>query len=170
MSDNTPRTKIYAELILPVPLDIPPLKLLINQQIVSTTSDSLKNSEAIAHNLAKSLILDYLTTNNRDNFGGIIRKILDFEYTRQSSRSLAFWSLQLPSVYSNIRSTFISSILYNLDGKTFDPTVNYNVLSLIQNSGTVTLGQGIIFTLKHPEYSIYPMVKVAVHSLPFQKV
>lgn len=53
----------YAEIITDkaMPADVPPIKVLINDQLAATAVDTLRDSQALAHELSKELVVDYLT-------------------------------------------------------------------------------------------------------------
>lgn len=171
---KTPRavTKIYAELVSnhPLPLDIPPLKVLINEQIATTTADSLKNSEVLAHNLAKSLILDFLTPQNAGAFGTIIRRMLSFEYTLQSTRNLLFWSLKIPSVTNTFKNNSSWVALTSLESTFIKSVALSNIASWIGKDGFSTLKFGLTSVIQQPQYSIIPLTQISVDMLPSQKV
>ncbi len=167
---DTPITKIYAELISdhPLPLDIPPLKVLINEQIASTTADSLRNSSVIAHNLAKSMILDVLTPQNIKSFGKMSQRMLGLDYTLQSTRSILFWSLRFP-VVENVSKILIKSSVHiaisssyeNLQSAIFDFTKAY---------GEALTKQNFLFCLNHHPWMVDPLVQQSLLALPKQKV
>ncbi|RYG99098.1 hypothetical protein EON65_50635 [archaeon] len=56
----------YAEIVTdkPLPADVPPIKVLINEQLAATAVDTLRDSQALAHELSKELVVDYLTNRN----------------------------------------------------------------------------------------------------------
>ncbi len=167
---STPITKIYAELISdhPLPLDIPPLKVLINQQIATTTADSLRNSSVIAHNLAKSMILDVLTQQNIKSFGKMSQRMLGLDYTLQSTRGILFWSLRFPAV-ENVSMILIKSSVHIAVSSTYDHLQSV-IVDFAKEYGKAVTKQNLLFCFNHHSWIIDPLVQQSLIALPKQKV
>jgi hypothetical protein len=106
-SEEKKKVNFYAELISDkgLPSDIPPIRVLINEQIASSAIDSIKDSQRIAHELSKSILLDYLDDEVSINqFGEFLKTIFGYESLQFSTRDLIYWSLSFPEVHKSIYS------------------------------------------------------------------
>lgn len=94
--------RIYAELISDrgLPSNIPPIKVLINEKIALTAADQIKDSHVIAHELSKSLLLDFLhNPSSKNQFGQFLNDIFRYEYLLAPTRNLIYWSFTTPNVH-----------------------------------------------------------------------
>ena len=93
---------IYAELVPGGGSDIPPIKVLLNEQITSTAVDSLKDSEHMMHLLAKNMILDALHDKKTvRKFGMFLQSAFESEETLSETRKLVYWSLNTQDCTKN---------------------------------------------------------------------
>lgn len=70
---------------------------LVNEQLKSSASDTLKESRDDAEKLAKSLILDASNKPEyRHEFGRVLEYIFSFESVQKPTRDLVWWSVKSP--------------------------------------------------------------------------
>ena len=76
---------------------------LVNEQLKSSASDTLKESRDDAEKLAKSLILDACNkTEYRHEFGRVLEYIFSFESVQNPTRDLVWWSVKSPMSMNEI--------------------------------------------------------------------
>ena len=161
---------LYAELISRE--NIPPIKVYLNRHISSSAVESLKDSEALAMQLAKQLVIETLTEKEMPNkFGELLRYIFAYESIRQPTRWLVYWSL---NENSNVRymNTFTR---WQLDWWMQNGGVP-QVGSLCdwwlrdRQSREATINPLLKWTLRQRETVVNPTTAIVVSSLPYAKV
>eukprot|EP01039_Chlorochromonas_danica_P008286 gene8286-9136_t len=101
------KASFYAELLSDkgLPSDLPPIKVLINDQLATTAVDQLRDSQVAAHELAKNLVIDMLRDKDSPKkLGTLLQYVFKYESLLQPTRDLLYWSLRLPTTYSPIYS------------------------------------------------------------------
>ncbi len=162
-------SNIFAELV-PRPMNLPPLKLVINDQIAISASDSLKDSQRIVDSLAKSMTLELFGDENRENFGTMLRHILNLNYTQEPIREMVLWSLKNANLQRSFSHLCKTNALYKLQSVGDSPQVFHQIETILSDQGASLLRLNIIWLLKHESMTVIPLANLAVEILPSHKV
>eukprot|EP01031_Cornospumella_fuschlensis_P032744 gene32744-39584_t len=159
----------YAEIITDkaLPADVPPIKVLINEQLAATAVDTIRDSQALAHELSKKLVVDYLTNKNSSEHVGIVLKVAtSYESILKPTRDLIYWSLQFPCSIDPIATNAKSIINYI-------PVETVSILAQDWLKHPVTKKDIIVplltWTFQQPDVSVEPLRDVMVDWLPTSK-
>lgn len=163
---------LYAEIVTDkaLPADIPPIKVLIHDQIVSTAADSIRDSETVVNQLSKALILDFLTSpTSPEKFGTLLRYVFGYEYLVQPSRELIYWSLRNEHTSNYISKTCKNGAtqwIYSQSG----PLISTNLRSWMQGNGYTNISEIVRWGLQQEDITILPFTEIVTQSLPYAKV
>jgi hypothetical protein len=162
--------KLYAELISDrgISSEIPPLKVLINEKIAETAADQIRDSHAIARELAKSLLLDFLHhPTSKNQFGQFLDGLFKYESLRSPTRNLIYWSLTTPDVYSYTydftRYQAIQWFRYSGPPLCSSLIIDYISSSANRRATFAPLLAGVI---TDPGIAVNPLTELVVSSLP----
>lgn len=116
------KLELYAELISDsgLPLELPPIKVIIHSAIAESAAVSIKDSHTLANELSKSLLLDLL--NNPDSagkFGCLLDQVFQYEALLDPTRQLIYWAVTAQpdvhyAMYSLTRYQLIEYMHYYL--------------------------------------------------------
>jgi hypothetical protein len=105
---RNPRLLAFCQKQGPPPLPNPILpknqiKDLLNEQISSTAVDSLRDSQQVANEMAKTIIYDVLKDKDtKGKFGELLQFLFAYESVLHPTRWLVYWSLNLDSTMNSI--------------------------------------------------------------------
>ena len=97
--DGLVRVKLYAEIVsdLANGKDILPIQVLVKETIKSSAVESLRDSQLLANQLAKDLVIDiFKHPESTRKLGEILKYMFNYENVLAPTRSLVYWSLKLP--------------------------------------------------------------------------
>ena len=81
----------------------PPLHVLMHEQLTSSAVDSIRDSRELAHELAKSLLIEVLERKeNRGKFGELLLYLFVSDTVLSPTRQTIYWSLTSESTIENI--------------------------------------------------------------------
>lgn len=169
-------TSFYAELISDkaLPSELPSIKVFFNDQITSTAVDSLHDSEAVAQQLSKSLLLELLQDKKAiSQFGIFLNHIFQFESLLLPTRSLIYWSLHLDPTVRATDSLVKSQASYHLafNAELFRSTSGAVANWLLsEKTSEEVLSPLIRNTLKQDATVVGPAAKLSASSMPLAKV
>lgn len=166
----TRSTSVYAEIVSDqgLPADLPPIKVLINDQLASTAVDQLRDSQVAAHDLAKTLVVDMLTDQQSPaKLGIMLKHIFSYESLLLPTRELIYWSLQLPSTYEPIRSQSTAAVgcLDKHSAAQRLATVSESWL-LHPATRTQVLAPLLTWTCAQQDLAVQPLTALAKDSIP----
>lgn len=164
-------TGVYAEL-KSTQKDIPPIKLIINEQITSTAVDSLKDSEQMLHLLAKNLVYDVLHDKQTPKkFGELLQYIFTSESILSTTRGLLYWSLKTPDCMVNIEalSKYQLTSWMRTYGMSQVSWISQNWLEA-PSARQLVVSPLLSWVLRQKPYVIDPCVFMIHSSLPFARV
>eukprot|EP01031_Cornospumella_fuschlensis_P028915 gene28915-34894_t len=157
----------YAEIITDkaLPADVPPIQVLINEQLAATAVDTIRDSQALAHELSKKLVVDYLTNKcSSEHFGIMMKVATSYESILKPTRDLIYWSLQFDSIASNAKSII---------KKDYIPVEAVSVLAQDWLKRPVTKKDVIVplltWTFQQPDVCVEPLRDVIMDWLPTSK-
>eukprot|EP01038_Epipyxis_sp_PR26KG_P009578 gene9578-12901_t len=148
-----------------------PIKVLLNAQIASSAIDSMKDSQILVNELAKSMLLEVLKDDHSSQkFGELLKHILSYQPTRYSTRSLIYWTLRSDPIIQTSSSQSVWWIHY------WSHTTGINEVSLITTNWLLhplTQKNNIVplldWTLNQHPITIKPLAHLIEWSLPFSK-
>jgi hypothetical protein len=159
--------------------NIPPMKILLNNYITSSTvdsiRDSMKDSKEYLNMLSRELLLGILHDNkNQHIFGDFLKYSFSYESILLPTRELIYYSLHDNNTYH-----IISSYLNNEMLRIINNENNYIKKSLVNSSiyhihdnffKSYTFYPLIIWTIEQQEIVIDPLTKIIRSALPYTKV
>ena len=170
--ENQKPISFYAEIITDktLPTDIPPIKVLIHEQIVSTATDSIRDSEIVVNQLSKSLILEFLNNpSSPEKLGTLLRYVLGYEYLLQPTRELIYWSLKNSYTKRYIDNFSHSTTLKWIDSNGAN-SIKLALIPWLNISSYSSLATLTRWSLRQHDMVIMPFTEIAVQSLPYAKV
>lgn len=159
--------------------NIPPMKILLNNYITSSTvdsiRDSMKDSKEYLNMLSRELLLGILHDNkNQHIFGDFLKYSFSYESILLPTRELIYYSLYDNNTYhiislylnneilriintdnNNIKKSIVNSSIYNIHDKIFKSYTFYPL---------------VIWTIEQQEIVIDPLTKIIRNALPYTKV
>jgi hypothetical protein len=168
--------KIFAEIISDrgLPMDIPPIKVLINKRVADSFADSIKDSHLLAHELSKSLLLEFFAkenTSSRHQFGTFLHDIFQNESILLPTRQLIYWSLTTPSVETSVYEFTKIQTCYWI--KNYSPAIISDALTswiTYPITSKTIFVPSLVDLLRSEPYIINPSIDLATHYLPYSKV
>jgi len=159
--------------------NIPPMKILLNNYITSSTvdsiRDSMKDSKEYLNMLSRELLLGILHDNkNQHIFGDFLKYSFSYESILLPTRELIYYSLHDNNTYY-----IISSYLNNEMLRIINNENNYIKKSLVNSSiyhihnnffKSYSFYPLIIWTIEQQEIVIDPLTKIIRSALPYTKV
>ena len=159
--------------------NIPPMKILLNNYITSSTvdsiRDSMKDSKEYLNMLSRELLLGILHDNkNQHIFGDFLKYSFSYESILLPTRELIYYSLNDTNTYHMISSYLNNEILRIINNEN-----NYIKKSLVNSSiyhihdkffKSYTFYPLIIWTIEQQEIVIDPLTKIIRSALPYTKV
>lgn len=159
--------------------NIPPMKILLNNYITSSTvdsiRDSMKDSKEYLNMLSRELLLGILHDNkNQHIFGDFLKYSFSYESILLPTRELIYYSLHDNNTYHIISSYLNNEILRIINNEN-----NYIKKSLVNSSiyhihdkifKSYTFYPFIIWTIEQQEIVIDPLTKIIRSALPYTKV
>lgn len=103
---NTTKHKhrVYAEIVSPGRGEVTtPLRVLVHETLSSSAVDTIRDSQQLANELAKVVVLEVLgRKENQNKLGLFLQYIFASDTVLSPSRELIFWSLAFPETFSNL--------------------------------------------------------------------
>lgn len=170
---NKIKGPVYAEIVSEEQSKsgVPPLKVLLHEQLTSSAIDSLRDSHAIANDLAKKLSLDILKEpETLGKFGQLLGYIFAYESVLYPTRLLIYWSIGTDVAFKNA----IIQTKWQIGRwqRTVGPNqVNYLVRNLLQNDDIKKLSiKPLIKMVFEIEAVKQPLTNIIVDVLPHAQV
>jgi hypothetical protein len=159
--------------------NIPPMKILLNNYITSSTvdsiRDSMKDSKEYLNMLSRELLLGILHDNkNQHIFGDFLKYSFSYESILLPTRELIYYSLNDNNTYHMISSYLNNEMLRIINNEN-----NYIKKSIVNSSiyhihdnffKSYTFYPLIIWTIEQQEIVIDPLTKIIRSALPYTKV
>lgn len=158
---------------------IPPMKILLNNYITSSTvdsiRDSMKDSKEYLNMLSRELLLGILHDNkNQHIFGDFLKYSFSYESILLPTRELIYYSLNDNNTYHMISSYLnneIFRIIINENNYIKKSIVNSSIYHIHDNFfKSYTFYPLIIWTIEQQEIVIDPLTKIIRSALPYTKV
>lgn len=159
--------------------NIPPMKILLNNYITSSTvdsiRDSMKDSKEYLNMLSRELLLGILHDNkNQHIFGDFLKYSFSYESILLPTRELIYYSLNVNNTYHIISSYLnneILRIIKNENNYIKKTIVNSSIYHIHDNFfKSYTFYPLIIWTIEQQEIVIDPLTKIIRSALPYTKV
>ena len=159
--------------------NIPPMKILLNNYITSSTvdsiRDSMKDSKEYLNMLSRELLLGILHDNkNQHIFGDFLKYSFSYESILLPTRELIYYSLNVNNTYHIISSYLnneILRIIKNENNYINKTIVNSSIYHIHDNFfKSYTFYPLIIWTIEQQEIVIDPLTKIIRSALPYTKV
>lgn len=103
---------------------LPPLKILLNEQISSSAVETLRDSKLVAQQLAKTIVMDALAdAHNQGKFGEFLQYAFAYESILYPTRWLVHWSIHTDNSVANSRVFLKEQLLHWLQDtdRTYGP-------------------------------------------------
>lgn len=172
----------------------PPLRVLMHEQLTSSAVDSIRDSRQLAHELAKSLLIEVLERKeNRGKFGELLLYLFVSDTVLSPTRQTIYWSLTSESTIENIVTNVqmhrdywlgftenydrgiraIQKLHTRHEGRLMtDILLMSQVIQWLEDplSRTAVITPLIDWTLQQDEIVKFPLTEVTVSFLPWIKV
>jgi hypothetical protein len=117
------------------------LQMILHESITQSAVESLKDSQQVANDFAKILILDILNNKeSRNNLGSLLGSLFQYESVRCPTRDLIYWSIFLDPTLKATRNFTSNQVTYWLSNEGMTSTralVMYYTLWWLRDKGTV---------------------------------
>lgn len=173
-SKHKMKAEIYAEIIpgKTLPAAVPPLKIIINQHVANAAIDSIRDSQQLADELSKGLIIDLLVHPQTPNqFGTLLKYTFAYEDILLPTRDLLFWSLKLPHIQQHLfmqTRTNLNWWLANYGKTALYPLATQWILN--PETRTSLIVPLLQYTCRDPENVMTPLAVLIAEAIPYAKV
>ena len=177
-SDEKDKITIYAELTNPNGLSrgLSPIQLIVNEQILSSVMESIRDSHDLAKDIGKVLVLQVLNTpSSRSWLGEWLKYLFLYESVREPTRSLIFWSLKSEPIFIQTKHLTNKQIEYwlrNSEVKYITKDIVVNAISsfLISSENQTNIILPLLKDLIKQEPIINNTTTLVTNIVPYSKV
>ncbi len=152
---------------------ITPIKVLLNEQITSSAVDSIRESQLIANEMAKSLIIEFFREpSSPKKFGELLNYIFSYESVLKPSRDIVYWSLQSSETYKSVELQAKSNSLALIGPEGGASTSVTNLTSdwlLRRDTRLSTFNPVISWACKEPAVTVEPLAGIVEQVLPLTR-
>jgi len=155
---------------------LPPISTLVNEQINAAAVDSIRDSQDIANEMAKKLILDALSDEkNTAELGKLLQYIFAANSVLVPTRELIYWSIMLPNAMESSLFQARSQRNYWLENKEGRALSRDQLVFIIDWWLRETTSKDLVvkplldWTLQQKLITIDPLCNLVVESLPYAK-
>lgn len=178
-SSTSPNT-YYAEIMINpenfAAKGLRPLQVIVNDQIISSAVDSIKDAHTVAKSIGKKLVIDVLDTpSSKQQLGLWLQYLFSYESVQGPTRWLIYWSLAQDTTFQSTFSLTQEQVIYWLIHPDARPLTQALTSDLMKqwliyppNQQNIILPL-LEWSLKQDESVIHPLCDIVVDYLPFAR-